>query len=179
MPIFYPNVVQASLLSFLQNITGDDANAKTNDIDTLSTNSQNMTILRAATNSDPNLYKLDNTTPIVSGNALLAEIGPYGTLKDIEDQTNNTQISIYTVREGDNISNIAQMFDVSVNTIIWANNLNKKSILKQGQNLIILPISGIQHKVSKGETIKNIVKKYNADLDEVLKYNDISLNSTV
>lgn len=68
------------------------------------------------------------------------------------------------------------MFGVSINTVRWANDLNSDN-LKEGQTLVILPISGIKHIVVSGDTIQSIAKKYGGDVDEILKYNNISAGS--
>jgi murein DD-endopeptidase MepM/ murein hydrolase activator NlpD len=94
------------------------------------------------------------------------------------DET-NTQISLYTVRPGDNLSTIAEMFNVSVSTIMWANDISKASSIQPGQTLIILPVSGIKYTIKKGDTIRGIVASHKADLEEVLNYNGMSLNSTL
>lgn len=86
------------------------------------------------------------------------------------------QISVYVVRKGDTLSEIAEMFGVSRNTIIWANNL-RGSTIKEGQELVILPISGVRHVVKSGDTLKSITTKYKADLDDVLSYNGLNLDS--
>lgn len=69
----------------------------------------------------------------------------------------------YEIREGDTISSIADKFQISQETIIWQNNLPKKAILKPGQRLQILPVTGVSHTVQKGETIYSIAKKYDAE----------------
>lgn len=69
----------------------------------------------------------------------------------------------YTVAQGDTLSEIAIKFGVSVDTIRWENNLNRNHVLKPGQKLLILPVSGVRHKVRKGETIYSIAKKYDAE----------------
>lgn len=86
------------------------------------------------------------------------------------DESRNT-ITIYTVENGDTISGIAQKFNVSVNTIRWANELNSKDSIKPGDTLTILPITGIQYKVKNGDTISAIAKKYDADSKEILTFN--------
>ncbi|MFA5934009.1 MAG: M23 family metallopeptidase [Candidatus Paceibacterota bacterium] len=112
---------------------------------------------------------------IVDDSALLSEMGPSGTSADVEDEVDSEQInSIYVVRSGDNLSSIAKMYDVSVNTIIWMNSLKRGQTLTTGQQLIILPISGVQYTVKKGDTRKSIAKKFNADADEIGKFNGIT-----
>ncbi|MDI9355307.1 MAG: LysM peptidoglycan-binding domain-containing M23 family metallopeptidase [Cyanobium sp. MAG06] len=50
----------------------------------------------------------------------------------------------------------------------------KSKTVKTGELLLILPISGVQHTVKKGETIQSIAKKYNADIYEILEFNYIN-----
>ena len=45
------------------------------------------------------------------------------------------EIIYYTVKGGDTISTIAFEFDVSVNTILWENNLSSYSLIRPGQKL--------------------------------------------
>jgi murein DD-endopeptidase MepM/ murein hydrolase activator NlpD len=65
------------------------------------------------------------------------------------------------------------MFEVSVNTVVWANNITRSTALKVGQQLVILPISGLRHTVKKGDTLDSLAKKYQADADEITQYNEI------
>ncbi len=110
------------------------------------------------------------------GGALLAASGPSGAaaeLTDLQAETAAGAISTYTVEEGDTISSIAATYGISVNTIYWANNLNRKSKLKIGQTLVILPITSVQHKVVKGDTIAKIAKLYSGNVDEIVAYNGL------
>lgn len=66
----------------------------------------------------------------------------------------------YVVQEGDTLSSIADKYGLQVSTIIWENDLNERTPLKPGQELRILPIDGIRHKVARGETIQSIARKY-------------------
>lgn len=174
---FSPETAHAGLLSFISDLTSDEVSAKT--VETSSTsNSQNMLLLEAAINADPNPHKIDSYSVLAYNNALQAEIGPQGTLLESDNKVSN-EISLYTVKNGDTIAKIADMFDVSVNTIIWANELGKTPSIKEGQLLVILPISGIKYTVKKGDTIKGIVYKYKSNLEEVLQYNDLTLSSNL
>lgn len=176
--IFYPMTASAGLFSFFEDISVDKVSAKTVE-GVSSQNTQNMALLQAAVNSDPNANASLIEAPIFSGNALVAEIGPAGTVSDVENQISSTQISIYKVRAGDTLSGIAKMFNVSVNTIVWTNELGKNPVIREGQTLVILPISGIKYVVKKGDTIKGVVGRYKADLEEVLQYNDLTLSSVL
>ncbi|MBI4114880.1 MAG: M23 family metallopeptidase [Candidatus Niyogibacteria bacterium] len=111
---------------------------------------------------------------IIGGSALLSVVGPLGSLADIEEQKNrSTAISVYVVRDGDTLSEIAKMFDVSVNTIIWSNDITRASSIRPGQTLIILPISGVSYTVKKGDTLASIAKEMKGDADEIIAYNNL------
>jgi hypothetical protein len=50
------------------------------------------------------------------------------------------------------VSKIAELFDVSEQTIITENNI-KKGSLRTGQDLTILPVSGVSYRVAEGDNI--------------------------
>ena len=142
--------------------------------ETVEHNSQNLPLLQAPVNSDPNSASGGSDITIVSNTALLSESGMYGGLSENKkDHVNSDQISLYVVRNGDTIGQIAKMFGVSVNTIRWNNDIGSKGITP-GQTLVILPVSGVRHVVKKGDTIRSIAKLYKADVGEIQSYNDIT-----
>ena len=175
--IISPNRAEAGFFSFLAGTNEADA-ATSQEIESSDLNSQNMPILKVTPSFKTGTDSLPEAIPLVSGSAILAESGPSGTLADIGDKEPNTVISIYVVRKGDTLGKIANIFGVSVNTILWANNMEKNAPLKDGQTLVILPTSGVKHIVKKGETLLSIVSKYKADLREVMDYNEILTSST-
>ena len=113
---------------------------------------------------------------VVSGSALLPQTGPSETGQDSDKHAGSSQISVYIVREGDTLSGIAEMFNVSVNTIAWANNI-KGRIIQPGQELAILPVTGIQHTVEKGETLASLAKKYSGDAAEIAHFNELAADA--
>ena len=84
-----------------------------------------------------------------------------------------TSIQTYTVASGDTLSTISQQFGISLNTLLWANNLTVRSVIKPGASLTILPVTGVQHTVKNGDTLSAIAKKYNVGTDTVLTYNNL------
>jgi LysM repeat protein len=84
------------------------------------------------------------------------------------------KIVYYEVMPGDTVSTIAQQFDISVNTVLWENNLNAYSLIRPGDKLAILPMSGITHKVAKGDTLSSISKTYDIDQKDIMEANQIS-----
>lgn len=79
----------------------------------------------------------------------------------------------YTVKSGDTLSSIAAEFDISLNTILWANDLSSTTI-KKGQELIILPISGVLYSVKRNDTLGGIAKIYKGDVGEIIAFNGLS-----
>jgi len=135
-------------------------------------NSQTLPLLQAPTNPDPFVALGGGDITVVGGDALLPDSGPLGTMADVAGESGmSDQISVYTVHAGDKLADIAETFDVSVNTILWANSLNRNSPLKEGQVLVILPISGVKHTVKAGDTLKSIALKYKGDVEEITAYN--------
>lgn len=136
-------------------------------------NAQNIQLLESSPNYESIGARGGGDITIVNNNSLLPDSGPMGTIADIEDKSGSDQISIYVVREGDSLSQIASMFNVSVNTIIWSNDIDRASKIVPGQTLVILPISGVKYEVKKGDTVKSIAKKLNSDADEIIQFNDL------
>ncbi|MBP7831553.1 MAG: M23 family metallopeptidase [Candidatus Pacebacteria bacterium] len=90
------------------------------------------------------------------------------------DHEGEATIKTYVVKSGDTISSIAEKNGVSINTIVWANNLDRKATLKIGEELTILPVSGIQYTVRRGDTIDSIAKRYGAETNDIQDFNDIT-----
>ncbi len=80
----------------------------------------------------------------------------------------------YAVEPGDNLWSIAEEFNISLDTVLWANNLNKNSYLQIDQKLVILPVSGVIHHVQKGDSVSTIAQTYKTKTDEILAFNDLS-----
>lgn len=80
-------------------------------------------------------------------------------------------IITYVVQKGDTLSEIAEKFDVSVNTIRWENNLGKT--LSVGKELRILPVTGVRHTIAKGDTFAKIAKTYDVEVEDITIFNDI------
>lgn len=166
---------EAGLFSFLGDWLGiNNENKKLTPL-----NIQTLPLLEAIYNPDPNNGRGGGDITIIN-NALLPDSGPMGTMVDIsENKPSPDQISVYVVRQGDTLTEIADMFNVSVNTIRWANDLKSGELIKIGQVLVILPVTGVQYTVKKGDTIKSIAKKFSADVNEILQFNNLTLNDVL
>jgi len=92
------------------------------------------------------------------------------TTTQVADSQRRADVIDYSVQSGDTISGIAQKFQISADTIKWANNLGTNITLKPGQVLKISPITGIVHKVQRGDTVYSIAKHYLIDPQGIVDY---------
>ena len=171
----FPTTANASFISFVSDLFSGGS-SKTLEVPNTETNSQNVPLLQSAVNFDLNAAVGGGDITVVGNEALVSESGPSGTLADIGDTVTTGQISKYVVRKGDSLGSIAKMYGVTTNTIIWANDITSNSV-KEGQSLIILPVSGTLHTVVKGDTLKSIASKYKADIGEISQFNGFDSDS--
>lgn len=106
--------------------------------------------------------------PTLSGSALLKP-NPASTGQPFSPASRD--IEVYQVKSGDTIARIAGAYDISEDTIRWANNIPASSLIHSGDELKILPTSGVTHTVKEGETLSSIAKKYKVDPETILDYN--------
>lgn len=137
---------------------------------------QKMKILES--DFSPTLNGQGGPDPITDESALVSSDFPLDS-QDNEVTTKNSHglgsefsIRVYIVKEGDTLSLIAEKFGVSINTIVWTNELDRKASLKVGRSLTILPVSGIQYTVKKGDTLSGIANRFDAEIADIRDYND-------
>lgn len=161
--VFLPTFVSAGMFSIF---TGDKIIFENNSADA---NSQSIEILKSNKNGQfayggGNIEVVDESA-LVPNNSILS--------KDVVvKKPENGKISVYEVRQGDTLSQIADMFDVSVNTIRWANDFSGS--IQPGQELVILPVTGITHTIKYGGTIQDVADIYDADVTEIALFNGLS-----
>ncbi len=79
----------------------------------------------------------------------------------------------HTIVEGDTVEKIAQQYNVSPDTVRWANSLSPADKLKAGGQLVILPVDGILHTVSRGQTLSRIAQLYDISVADIAAQNGI------
>jgi len=98
----------------------------------------------------------------------------------VDDSSSGDSKSIikYIVEKGETLSEIADKFNISIDTILLTNELTSSRIVP-GQELMILPVNGIMHMVEKGETVKSLALTYKANEEEIINFNDLSENGDI
>lgn len=104
----------------------------------------------------------------VSENDLLAMNATLNTSIPKDREERGTEV--YIVMNGDTLSGIASKFGISVATIKWANNLTS-DLVKPGQELEVPLSDGVLIKVSKGDTLASLAKKYAGNEQAIADFN--------
>ncbi|HUT22514.1 MAG TPA: peptidoglycan DD-metalloendopeptidase family protein [Candidatus Bipolaricaulota bacterium] len=113
----------------------------------------------------------DSLTTVTQGGAALVK--PNFTETNIAQRERSSKIS-YSVQDGDTLGTIAEKFGISMQTVLWANNLTTRSTIQPGDVLAILPVSGVVHIVKSGETIGKIAQRYDTDAEKIIEFNKLA-----
>ena len=88
-------------------------------------------------------------------------------------------VKIYTVQSGDTVSGIATQNGITVNTILWANDLDNVDQIKPGDQIFILPVAGLSYAVKTGDTIDSIANTFKADKEKIISFNELPANGEI
>ncbi|NOX62641.1 MAG: M23 family metallopeptidase [Chloroflexi bacterium] len=96
--------------------------------------------------------------PSSSAGSLMRMAVPFTTIPERP----RLDVETYVVQPGDTVFGIAKKFNLQPETLMWSNrNLElNPDLLRVGDELTILPVDGVYHKVEKGDTISALAKKY-------------------
>ncbi len=97
---------------------------------------------------------------------------------------NTPDLPVYVVQPGDNLTSIAIMFNVSVNELIFINNITEPNSLSVGTQLKIPGFSGVEGvispiKASLGDNYHNLIIKYQLPRELFLRLNKITSPSEI
>ncbi len=102
--------------------------------------------------------------------AAVVSYNPYeSALETVISTKPRSAIEDYQVKGGDTLEAIAKKYEVTTDTIKWANDL-KTDVIKPGQVLKIPPVSGVVHTVASGETVYSIAKKYRTEAQSIVNF---------
>ncbi|MDO8560882.1 MAG: M23 family metallopeptidase [bacterium] len=135
-----------------------------------------MPVLDSTPNPDVNLKSAENTNSIVvQSSAIVAPQNPNNIMRD-DSFINDGQIFIHTVELGDTPSSIAKAHGITVNTLLWANDISDVRKIQVGDKLVVRSIDGVEVKVEKGDTINSIAQKYKGNIEDILSLNSLSID---
>lgn len=100
---------------------------------------------------------------------------PNSNLTLSRDRSGMNELIPYTIENGDSFGRIAEKFNISISSIIWANNISKNTVLKPGLVIKIPPVSGLAYRVQSGETLKILADKFKVDEQKIREQNRLAV----
>ncbi|MEK9180466.1 MAG: peptidoglycan DD-metalloendopeptidase family protein [Patescibacteria group bacterium] len=79
---------------------------------------------------------------------------------------------VYRVQAGDTLSGIAAYFGVSLETLINANPGIRARFIKAGDELNVLPVSGVVYTTKDGDTLESISAYFSVSESQIIQYNE-------
>jgi murein DD-endopeptidase MepM/ murein hydrolase activator NlpD len=73
------------------------------------------------------------------------------------------EVIFYTVRDGDELWQIADRFGLQPQTILWSNSLSNADRITPGQQLAILPTDGVMVEVGASDTIESLAEEWDVE----------------
>lgn len=92
-------------------------------------------------------------------------------VKEEKWEENTERAKSHVVQAGDTLSKIASRYGISVETVMWANDMSAGDTLSPGSTLRIPPVSGVVHTVASWDTISEIARFYSVDADDIVRIN--------
>lgn len=128
---------------------------------------------KSSTAIEPGAKEEEIAQSTIQNQGIMAATGGANPMRDPEEDGG---VKMYTVQSGDSLGLIAAKNNVSVNTILWANDISNVDSIMPGDTLFILPVSGIKYKVRSGDNIDAIASKFKAEKDKIIAFNDLPAN---
>lgn len=118
-------------------------------------------------------FELANT---LAGSALVATGSPETTEAS---EVRRSELLAYAVQEGDTPGTIAARFGISTNTILWANGIRDGDVIRPGDVLVVLPVSGVLHTVKEGDDVTSLAQRYDAKVEEIIARNGLNTEGAI
>ena len=84
------------------------------------------------------------------------------------------EVSRHEVKDGETLSELAQKYELTLDTIISFNNIRDARGLAAGSVLQIPNKNGVPYTVKRGDTLDEIASKFGVSLNNILDINDLS-----
>jgi peptidoglycan endopeptidase LytE len=79
----------------------------------------------------------------------------------------------HQVLYGESLSVIAERYNISVPTLMWANSLSS-DVIRPGQPLTVLPVSGVLHTVEAEDTVDSLAEMYQSEARAIIDFNQLT-----
>ena len=113
------------------------------------------------------------TTMATAGNEFLQKGQP------VLVGSQSRDITTYAIQNGDTLSSIGQKFNITTDTIKWANNITDENSIKPGDKIVILPVSGVLYTATGGDDLVAVAARYQANVALIDSFNNLEGKSPV
>lgn len=131
---------------------------------------------KSSTAIEPGAKEEETSQSFVLNKGIITSTGGANPTIDPEEDGG---VKMYAVQSGDTLGLIAEKNNVSVNTILWANDIENMDSIMPGDTLFILPVSGIKYTVKSGDNIDAIASKFKAEKDKIIAFNELPANGDI
>jgi LysM repeat protein len=107
------------------------------------------------------------TTMATAGNEFLQKNQP------VMVGSQKRDITTYTVQNGDTLSTIGQKFNITTDTVKWANSITDENSIKPGDKLVILPVSGVYFTATGGDDLVAVAARFQANAALIDSFNNL------
>ncbi len=90
-------------------------------------------------------------------------------LRSSGNTVGRTAVIFYKVEEEETLETLAEKFNVSMESIIWANEVPPEEITPNSV-IRIPPVTGVIHVVQRDETVESIAERYGVSPDAIINY---------
>lgn len=119
-------------------------------------------------------YQQGYLNPVLADSTIVGDdllIQNATTITQIPKDRGRLGITEYTVKSGDTIGGIANYYQISEETIRWANNLSDGHVISPGQVLRIPPGNGVIKPVEDGDTLETFAARWGGNAQTVADVN--------
>ena len=90
----------------------------------------------------------------------------------VQPTANLRTITHYKAKTGDSVQSVAAQFELTPQTVKWANNLTSDA-LEDGRDLVIPPVDGVVYTTKSDDTPESIAQRYGASAERIIVFNDL------
>lgn len=92
----------------------------------------------------------------------------------IQPTASSREITNYTAKTGDTVQSIATAYNISADTVRWANDMSSDAV-EPGKVMTIPPLDGVVYTVKAGDTADSIASNFKADKERIVAFNDLEI----
>ena len=145
------------------------------------TDNDTVKLLTAVPERDTsNPPELIDTSIVVREDVLIPNSPKEINYPDISYESQELGLFSYEIQPGDNLSTLASMYDTETEQLIIINGILSANFIRIGQKILIPNkiTNIIVHTIASGEALSKISRRYESDLDQIIRINKIdNMNS--